>query len=116
MRVLLVEDHIGVRRVIRAMLQTPADTLEVDECSDGDSAVAFYRAYRPDLVLMDLMLPGDNGLAVTRRILAVDPAARVVIVTNHDSPELREAARQAGACGYVLKTNLVDLRHLSRQP
>jgi DNA-binding NarL/FixJ family response regulator len=61
---------------------------------------------------MDLMMPQVDGFAATRQILASFPAARIVIVTDHESHALRAAAKSAGACGYVLKENLIDLRQL----
>lgn len=116
MKILLVEDNPAVRRLIRGMLQARADDVEVYECADGEQACDAYLAHRPHLVLMDLVLPGINGFAATRRIRAVDPTCRIVIVTSHDSPDLREAAHNAGAAGYVLKTNLVELRRWLNDP
>jgi DNA-binding NarL/FixJ family response regulator len=58
---------------------------------------------------MDIQMAVMDGLTATRRIRAVDPAARVIMVTDHDQSDLREAARQAGACGYVVKDNLPEL-------
>ena len=68
-----------------------------------------YCVHRPDVVLMDIAMRGD-GIMATRRIKEVHPEARIVIVANHDEPDLREAATHAGASGYVLKTNLLELR------
>jgi DNA-binding NarL/FixJ family response regulator len=85
---------------------------DVKECADGDEAVAAYRAQRPDWVLMDVQMAGIGGLEATRRILAADRTARVLIVTDYDDAHWRAAAIEAGACGYVLKDNLLDVRRL----
>ena len=103
-----------MRRLIRSMVADLAEA--ITECGDGSEAQASYAEHRPDWVLMDLMMPRLDGLAATRQILASDPAARVVIVTDHESPALREEARGAGACGYVLKENLLDLREILNKP
>ena len=106
--VLIVDDSTVARELIREIVAPLV--AEIHECSDGERAVAAFVAHRPDIVLMDIAMRGLNGIVATVRIREVDPAARVVIVTNHDLPDLRDAAMVAGADGYVLKTNLPDLR------
>ena len=110
MKLLIVEDNPAVRRVLKTVVAPLAD--DIRECADGDEAVAIYRAETPDFVLMDINLGATNGIAATRRIKAFDPQARIIIVTSYDEADSREEARQAGACGYVLKDNLLDLRRL----
>jgi CheY-like chemotaxis protein len=110
MRLLIVEDNIGVRGLIKRALGKLG--AEFVECRDGAEAVTAYTAERPDFVLMDLKMPVLDGITATRQIIAADPSARIIILTNHDHPSLREAAREAGACGYVLKENLLALREL----
>ena len=107
MKILIVEDNAAVRRLIASVLAPLASTIA--ECSDGRDALAAYETCRPDVVLMDIAMQRRDGLAATAAILAVDPAARVVIVTNYADPGLREAAPRAGACGYLLKEHLTDL-------
>jgi len=107
MKLLIVEDHPGVRKVIRNLVAGVAG--EVCECSDGAGAFALFRLERPDLVLMDIQVGGMDGITATRQITVADPTAQVIIVTDYDQPDLREAAFQAGACGYVLKENLLEL-------
>lgn len=107
MRILIVDDNVGVRRLLRHAVSEIAQ--EVRECSDGTEALAAYAAYRPDVVLMDIRMPHLDGLAATRFIRQFDARARVVIVTDYDEEELRNAAREAGASGYALKQNLPDL-------
>ncbi len=110
MTVLIVDDSPQVRELIRTVLMGVVD--EVYECADGDEAVAVYGARRPDWVLMDVKMARMGGLEATRRILAGDRTARVLIVTDYDDVHWRAAANEAGACGYVLKDNLLDVRRL----
>src|SRR3974390_1108014 len=100
MKLLIVEDNAGVRRVIRSLVASVAD--EICECADGAEAVALYNLEKPDLVLMDIQMEGRDGITATRQIKVTDLTAQVIIVTDYDQPDLREAAGQAGACGYVL--------------
>jgi CheY-like chemotaxis protein len=110
MTVLIVDDSPKFRELIQTVLAGLVD--DVKECADGDEAVAAYRAQRPDWVLMDVQMAGIGGLEATRRILAADRTARVLIVTDYDDAHWRAAAIEAGACGYVLKDNLLDVRRL----
>ena len=113
MKLLIVEDNPQMRRMIRAVVADLADAIA--ECRDGDEAVAAYAALqfsRDDRVLMDLQMPRLGGLEAMRRIRATFPDAQILIVTQFDDPHWRTAAAQAGACGYVLKENLLDLRRL----
>lgn len=96
-----------MRRMIRILLRDLVS--EVDECTDGAEAVSAYHRHHPDWVLMDIELEQMDGITATRQITTADPDAKVVIVTSYDDPELHEAASKAGACGYVLKTNLLKL-------
>jgi CheY-like chemotaxis protein len=110
MTVLIVDDNPQFRELIRTVLAGLAD--DVTECADGDEAVAAYRARRPDWVLMDLQMARVGGLEAIRRLLVADPTARVLVVTDYDDAHWRAAALEAGACGYVLKDNLLDVRRL----
>ena len=110
MTVLIVDDSPQVRELIRTVVADFVD--HVNECADGDEAVAAYGADRPDWVLMDLQMARVGGLEATRRLLAADRTARVLIVTDYDDAHWRAAAIEAGACGYVLKDNLLDVRRL----
>lgn len=105
--VLVVEDNAAMRTLIRSLVARVAPT--VHECEDGASAVDLYVRLRPDWVLMDINLGGMDGLAATRAIRQSDPAARVIIVTELDDEGYRRAAEDAGACGFVLKENLLRL-------
>jgi CheY-like chemotaxis protein len=108
--ILIVENNPAVRSLVREIVAPVAGAIY--ECNDGQDALAAYLAHRPDVVLMDIAMPGLDGISAAIQIRRVDPAARVVIVTNHNLTELRDAALRAGTCGYVLKTNLLELRDL----
>ena len=73
-------------------------------------AYAAYAAHRPDWVLMDIQLPGLDGIAATAQIRAAFPDARILVVSGYGDVRLRAAAREAGACGYVLKEDLLEIR------
>jgi CheY-like chemotaxis protein len=116
MKLLIVEDNPQMRRMISAVVADLAES--VAECADGEEAVAAYAAQQftgADRVLMDLQMPGVGGLEATRRIRAAFPDARIIIVTQYDDPHWRAAATQAGACGYVLKENLLELRQMLKE-
>ncbi|MBI1761526.1 MAG: response regulator transcription factor [Acidobacteria bacterium] len=109
-KVLIVDDNPEMRRLIRAMVGKLGEV--VYECSDGAQALAAYQTHQPDFVLMDIEMKVLDGISATRQLLAAFPQARVIIVTNYDQPILHESARAAGACGYVLKENLAEIRRL----
>ena len=110
MTILIVEDHKTVRRLIRREVEELA--AEIVECDNGASATVAYDQYRPDVVLMDIQMPGMDGLAATRRIRSSHADARVIIVTDYDQHEFRTAAKEAGACGYITKSDLSPLKAL----
>jgi DNA-binding NarL/FixJ family response regulator len=104
-RVALVDDQHLVRAGLRALLERPGDITVVGEAGDGDAGVALVRAERPDVVLMDVRMPGTDGLAATSRIVA-DPAlrdVRVVVLTTFDADEHVFEAIRLGASGFLLK-------------
>ena len=107
---LIIDDHSLMRRVIRRVVSDLVS--DVEECGDGAEALAAYHQHRPDWVVMDIEMSRMDGITATREILKAFPAARVVIVSKHDDEQIREAARAAGACGYVLKENLLGIRAL----
>jgi len=105
-RVLTVDDHPLVRTGIRAMIENEADMAVVAEGGDGVEAVALYEAHQPDVVLMDLRMPRQDGVAAIRAILATHPKARVVALTSYDGDADIYRALDAGACGYLIKDML----------
>jgi DNA-binding NarL/FixJ family response regulator len=106
-KVLIVDDNHRIRKALSKHLAQLGTRLEaVVECEDGESAIGLFTSLHPDWVLMDIGLPGINGLEATRRILRADPNAKVLIVTQYNEREYREEAGDIGAKGYVLKENL----------
>lgn len=110
MTILIVDDNARMRSMIRGILAHP--DVQCSECGDGGTAVINYEELRPAWVVMDIMLPVMNGIRATREIIARDPEARVVIVTNFDDAEYREAAVRAGARAFVVKEELDKLRQV----
>ena len=108
--ILIIEDNPQVRRLIEDEVRDLAAHLY--EGDDGAEAVALYREFLPDWVLMDLEMKRVDGLTATRQIVAQFPDAHICIVTSYDDEYLREEAKAAGASGYVCKENLQLLRFL----
>ena len=106
---LVVDDHAGFRRTVRDFLPGNA---EVIECGDGGAAVQAYEDHRPDWTLMDIDMPGMDGLSATRAIRAAHPQARIVIVTSHNTPDFRAEADEAGAAAFLRKDDLCGLVEL----
>ena len=102
-RVLLADDHTLVREGLRAVLGAEGGIEVVGEAGDGQGAVEACRALSPDVVLMDVRMPGMDGLEATRVIKAEMPRVSVVMVTMHENPDYLLEAVRAGAAGYVLK-------------
>ena len=102
-RILLVDDHPVVRLGLRGMLVAEPDLSVVGEASSGDEGLAVALAERPDIVLMDLRMPGGDGVSATERILAAVPGTRVLVLTTYESDRDILRAIEAGAGGYLLK-------------
>ncbi|GGK58097.1 DNA-binding response regulator [Planomonospora parontospora subsp. parontospora] len=102
-RILLVDDHAGFRAGLRALLSA-AEGIEVaDEAASGEQALALVGRAQPDVVLMDLAMPGMGGVAATERLTRDHPHVRVVVLSMSDDDDSVFAAMRAGARGYVLK-------------
>ncbi|MGQ9841204.1 MAG: response regulator [Anaerolineae bacterium] len=102
-RVLVADDHAILRDGIRSLLERQPDFLVVGEAGNGQEAVDKALALAPDVVLMDLAMPGMDGLEATRRLRQLRPEIKVLILTQHDNREYIAPALRAGAVGYVLK-------------
>ena len=107
MTLLIVDDNAGIRRMLRRMLVDTASTIW--ECTDGSAALSAYELHRPDIVLMDIHMPGTDGLTATRQIRGFDPAAQIVVVTDYQDEDIKAAALDAGARTYVLKQEMDSL-------
>lgn len=107
--VLLVDDHAVVRTGCRLLLSCSEGIGEVLEAESGESAYSQYLASRPDIVVMDLSLPGASGLAAIRRIVSRDPEARILVFSMHDEPVYVTRALEAGAKGYITKSAEPDM-------
>jgi DNA-binding NarL/FixJ family response regulator len=101
--VLIADDHPVVREGLRGMLAAEPRISVVAEAASGAEAVAMAARHRPDVVLMDLRMPGGDGVQATARILAATPASRVVVLTTYESDADIVRAVEAGAAGYLLK-------------
>lgn len=101
-RILIADDHALVRGVLRAAVESAGHEV-VGEAGDGQAVVELARELRPHVVLMDLSMPGIDGVSATRTLRREAPDAAVLVVTMHAEPELLDTARTAGASGYLLK-------------
>lgn len=101
--IMLVDDHPVVREGLRGMLEAEPDLSVVGEAGSGDEAVALSRVKQPDVILMDLRMPGLDGVGATRKILADRPGQRVVVLTTYETDADILRAVEAGASGYLLK-------------
>ena len=110
MILLIVDDHAGMRQLIATIVNDMAE--RIHECTDGSQALAAYDEYKPDWVLMDIRMNNMDGIAATHEIKRAHPDARIVIVTDYDHPDLRLSAQLAGACEYVSKQNLLEIRKI----
>ncbi|MCI0396374.1 MAG: response regulator transcription factor [Chloroflexi bacterium] len=102
-RILIADDHTLFREGLRALFQSLPDTEVVGEADNGAAAVAQAEQIQPDVVLMDIQMPGDNGIEATRQIVRTSPHVGVIIVTMFEDDDSVFAAMRAGARGYVLK-------------
>ena len=105
LRIVVVDDHAVVRRGVRALLESQEGWEVSAEATTGRAAVEAARQLQPDIVVMDLSLPELNGLDATRQILKVSPRTEVLVLTMHHSEELARTVLQAGARGFVLKSD-----------
>ncbi|MBM3601431.1 MAG: response regulator transcription factor [Alphaproteobacteria bacterium] len=103
LRIIIAEDQLIVRAGFRTLLDEFADIKVVAEASNGEEAVELSTQLRPDMVLMDISMPGRNGLDATRQIVATLPDVRVIVLSMHTGKQHVHAAFRAGVSGYVLK-------------
>jgi DNA-binding NarL/FixJ family response regulator len=106
--VLLADDHALVRRGFRRILEDDEAIAVVGEAANGDEAIALAKSLKPSVVVMDVAMPGTNGLAATKRILADNPNVAVLMLSMHSEETLVRQSLDTGARGYILK-NALDL-------
>jgi CheY-like chemotaxis protein len=111
--ILIADDNPQIRQTIKDVLNNVS--AQFYECSDGSKALELYRRHRPHWVLMDIKMPGMDGITATRMIRKSFPEARIVIVTNYDDLMLRKDAQDAGAMGFVTKDDLSVLQTMVSQ-
>jgi two-component system, NarL family, response regulator DegU len=105
--ILVVDDHEEFRRIIKQILHPEADLSVEGEAADGLAAVEYVRHHRPAVVLMDVAMPGVDGFEATRRIKAMFPETKVLILTVHTEQGYAERARDSGADRYLPKQNVI---------
>lgn len=112
LRLLIVEDNNLFRQTLRESLQVSFPEIAIDEAANGVEALQRVNSFAPDLILMDIRLPGESGLALTKKIKAIYPDIIIFILTNYDSQECREAASRYGADRYIPKDSLKRVEEL----
>ena len=106
--VIIVDDHSLIRLGIRKLLANVTDIKVVGEADAGEKAISLVRELKPDIVLMDLKMPGIGGLEATHKLMRVNPKLKIIVVTVHDEEPFPYRLVRAGAAGYVTKNTNVD--------
>ena len=102
-RIVIADDHGVLRAGLRSLLNTEPDLEVVGEAANSDAALRLAQELQPDIVLMDISMPGCGGIETTRQVAEVRPGVRVLILTVHEDKYVLQAALRAGAAGYILK-------------
>lgn len=102
-KTLLVEDNANFRRVLKQTLCERFPCMVVLEAADGEEALRIIDTLLPNLIFMDVNLPGENGLKLTRKIKATHPETPIIILTSYDLPAFRQVAYESGASGFLVK-------------
>lgn len=105
-KVLIVEDNAFFRQSFEEHLQIVSPDLTIQEAADGKEALEKVDAFQPQLIFMDIRLPGESGLSLTKKIKGKYPEIQVVVLTSYDNPEYRDAAIQSGASRFFSKDSL----------
>jgi two-component system, NarL family, response regulator NreC len=103
LRILLADDHVTVRHGLKLLIDGQDDLIVVAEASDGESAIQGATRHRPDVIVMDISMPGMNGLVATRKLKELLPAVPIVALTRHGDDAYLQELLRAGVSGYVLK-------------
>jgi len=102
-RILIVDDHGVIRAGLRALLSAESDLEVIGEAANGSEALRLAEVLQPDLILLDINMPGLDGIEVTRRLKKIRPSLKVLMLTFHEDESLLQEAIQAGAAGYIIK-------------
>lgn len=105
-KIMVVDDNESLRLLMKSLLDILVPDCEIAMAENGEEGIAMARTVEPDVIFMDLSMPGVDGIAATAQIKSFLPAARVVILTGYDDHKLREDAESAGACHYMLKQTM----------
>jgi DNA-binding NarL/FixJ family response regulator len=105
-RILIVDNDDPFRHILKTTLRVSLPTMAIDEAAGGGEALQKVDILLPDLIFMDIRLPGENGLKLTKKIKATHPDITILILSSYDKPEYREAASQYGADRFLVKTSL----------
>jgi two-component system invasion response regulator UvrY len=108
-RVMLVDDHAVVRAGFRRLLEQQLNCQVVAEAADAERAYKLFVEHKPDVVVLDLSMPGLSGMETIRRIIAREPAARILVFSMHEDAAVAERAIQLGARGYVTKSSAPEI-------
>ncbi len=106
LKALIVENNAFFRRMLKENLLARFPSMVIQEAEEGKEALQRVQALQPELIFMDLQLPGENGLQLTKKIRTSHPGTKVIILTGHDIPEYREAATRCGANAFITKDSL----------
>ena len=106
LKTLIVEDHALFRQTFKEGLQALFPSMMIQEAAEGRDGLQKVDTFHPELIFMDIQLPGENGLELTKRIKASYPHIQIIILTSHDIPEYREAASRCGASCLMGKGSL----------
>jgi DNA-binding NarL/FixJ family response regulator len=106
LRTLIVEDNAAFRGTLKDSLQTLFPSMVIHEAAEGNEALQKVETFHPELIFMDIRLPGENGLQLTRKIKGNYPETRVIILTGYDTQEYREAAVRCGADCFIAKDSM----------
>lgn len=108
-RILIVEDNAFFLQFLKEALRARFPSMQISEATNGEEALEKIKTVPPDAIFMDLRLPGENGLEVTKKVKARYPNVIVVIVTNYDLPEYRKAAYESRADHFISKDSLLNM-------
>jgi len=106
LRTLIVEDEASFRRIFKEKLEAIFPSMVIYEAAEGNEAIRKVDTLKPELVFMDIRLPGEDGIQLTRRIKTNYPTTKIIFITGFDSPDYRKEAIRAGGSCYLLKQSL----------